>query len=67
MGSILNEMNGASIIALPNKYHNYRTASIPSDGIRLEVVNSAVEFVQKVAKTLRTFTIGFDHIPWVTA
>lgn len=67
MGSVSNEMNGASIIAPPKKDRNYRIASIPADGIGPEVVSSAIEVVQKVAKTLGTFTIEFDHIPWGTA
>ncbi|CZR56507.1 related to isocitrate/isopropylmalate dehydrogenase [Phialocephala subalpina] len=51
MSSIPAQTNEASVIAPPKKYP----------------VNSAMEVVQKVAKTLGTFTIEFDHIPWGTA
>lgn len=47
--------------------HNYRIASIPADGIGPEVVSSAIEVVEKLAKTLKTFKIEFTHIPWGTA
>ena len=57
----------ASVIHPPNKSHNYRIASIPADGIGPEVVSAAIEVVEKLAKTLNTFTIEFTHIPWGTA
>lgn len=57
----------ASVLAAPNKSHNYRIASIPADGIGPEVVSAAIEVVEKLAKTLKTFTIEFTHIPWGTA
>jgi isocitrate/isopropylmalate dehydrogenase len=47
--------------------HNYRIASIPADGIGPEVVSAAIEVVQKLSETLKTFTIEFTHIPWGTA
>ncbi len=50
--------------ATPRKY---RIASIPGDGIGLEVVSAAIEVVQKLSATLKTFTIEFTHIPWGTA
>ena len=57
----------ASVLTSPNKSHNYRIASIPADGIGPEVVSAAIEVVEKLAKTLGTFTIKFTHIPWGTA
>lgn len=61
-------LSSASIIAdHPNKTHKYRIASIPGDGIGPEVVEAAIEVVKKLAETLKTFTIEFDHIPWGTA
>jgi isocitrate dehydrogenase len=45
----------------------YRIASIPGDGIGMEVVAAAIQVVQKLAKTLDTFQIEFTHIPWGTA
>lgn len=46
---------------------HYRIASIPADGIGPEVVSAAIEVVQKLASTLKTFEIDFTHIPWGTA
>lgn len=61
-------LSSASIIAShPNKSHKYRIASIPGDGIGPEVVEAAIEVVNALAKTLKTFTIEWDHIPWGTA
>jgi isocitrate/isopropylmalate dehydrogenase len=57
----------ASAIASPSKNHNYRIASIPADGIGPEVVSAAIEVVQKLSETLKTFTVEFTHIPWGTA
>jgi isocitrate/isopropylmalate dehydrogenase len=57
----------ASVVAAPSKSHSYRIASIPTDGIGPEVVSAAIEVVEKLAKTLKTFTIEFTHIPWGTA
>lgn len=65
--STSDELKGASNLAPPSKSHNYRIASIPADGIGPEVVNSAIEIVQKLSQTLKTFTIEFTHIPWGTA
>lgn len=47
--------------------HNYRIASIPADGIGPEVVSAAIEVVEQLAKSLKTFEIEFTHIPWGTA
>lgn len=44
----------------------YRIASIPADGIGPEVVSAAIEVVNKLAQTIKTFTIEFTHIPWGT-
>ena len=46
---------------------SYRIASIPGDGIGPEVVSAAIEVVEKLAATLKTFNIEFTHIPWGTA
>jgi isocitrate/isopropylmalate dehydrogenase len=46
---------------------SYRIASIPGDGIGPEVVSATIQVVEKLAKTLGTFDIDFDHIPWGTA
>ena len=49
------------------KLNGYRIASIPADGIGPEVVSAAIEVVQKLSETLKTFTIEFTHISWGTA
>jgi isocitrate/isopropylmalate dehydrogenase len=64
--SQLEHLEQASFVAPPNRSHNYRIASIPGDGIGPEVVSAAIEVVEKLAKTLRTFAIEFTHIPWGT-
>ncbi|CZR50318.1 probable isocitrate/isopropylmalate dehydrogenase [Phialocephala subalpina] len=57
----------ALVVASPvNKTHNYRIASIPADGIGPEVVSAAIEVVEKLAQTMKTFKIEFTHIPWGT-
>ncbi|OJK02742.1 hypothetical protein ASPACDRAFT_1864351 [Aspergillus aculeatus ATCC 16872] len=45
---------------------SYRIASIPGDGIGLEVVKATIEVVNKLAQALGTFDIEFEHIPWGT-
>ncbi|KAJ9272438.1 hypothetical protein DTO212C5_1623 [Paecilomyces variotii] len=45
----------------------YRIASIPGDGIGIEVVAATIQVVEKLAKTLGTFNVEFTHIPWGTA
>lgn len=47
--------------------HDYRIASIPADGIGPEVVSAAIEVVEKLAQSLKTFKVEFTHIPWGTA
>lgn len=46
---------------------HFRIASIPADGIGPEVISSAIEVVNTLASTLKTFTIEFTHLPWGTA
>ncbi|KAH7076380.1 isocitrate/isopropylmalate dehydrogenase [Paraphoma chrysanthemicola] len=46
---------------------HYRIASIPADGIGPEVIDAAIQVVEALAKTLQTFTIEFEHLPWGTA
>jgi isocitrate/isopropylmalate dehydrogenase len=65
--SAVEPLNGASTIAPPSRNHNYRIASIPADGIGPEVISAAIEVVNKVAETLKTFTVEFTHLPWGTA
>jgi len=46
---------------------SYRIASIPGDGIGIEVVEAAIVVLKQLSKTLKTFSIAFTHIPWGTA
>jgi len=42
----------------------YSIASIPADGIGLEVINSGVEVLKTLAETLQTFDLEFKHYNW---
>ena len=42
---------------------HFSIASIPADGIGPEVIGSAIEVVETLASTLKTFTIEFTHLP----
>ncbi|KUJ18665.1 isocitrate/isopropylmalate dehydrogenase [Mollisia scopiformis] len=66
MSTINTSLEQASVVAAPSKSHNYRIASIPADGIGPEVVSAAIEVVNKLAQTMKTFKIEFTHIPWGT-
>jgi isocitrate/isopropylmalate dehydrogenase len=46
---------------------HYRIASIPGDGIGMEVVPAAIEVVKKLAEVMKTFRIESTHVPWGTA
>lgn len=43
---------------------SYHIASIPGDGIGPEVISAAVEVVEKLASTMKTFSIDFTTLPW---
>lgn len=45
----------------------YRIASIPGDGIGIEVTHAAIQVVSALAKQLGRFTIEFEELPWGTA
>lgn len=45
----------------------YKIASLPGDGIGIEVVAAAITVLRQLAQTLHTFNIEFTHIPWGTA
>ena len=51
----------------PSKVPNYRIASIPGDGIGIEVVEAAIIVLKELTRTLGTFTLEFTHLPWGTA
>lgn len=56
-----------SSIVPPTRESHYRIASIPGDGIGPEVVSATIQVLQTLCRTLPTFTLEFDHIPWGTA
>jgi len=46
---------------------SYNIASIPGDGIGIEVIAAALEVLRTLASTLQTFDINFEHMPWGSA
>ncbi len=48
----------------PVRKSHYRIASIPGDGIGPEVVSATISVLQTLCRTLHTFSLDFDHIPW---
>lgn len=61
------DLEQAISVVPPSASHEYRIASIPADGIGPEVVNAAIQVVQKLSQTLGTFKVEFTNIPWGTA
>lgn len=53
--------------AASGTHASYRIASIPGDGIGIEVVEAALEVLKAVAKLSGTFDVDIVHIPWGTA
>ncbi|KAJ9263005.1 hypothetical protein DTO212C5_7778 [Paecilomyces variotii] len=43
---------------------SYKIASIPADGIGPEVISAGITVLQKLADTLGTFDITFEHFDW---
>lgn len=62
----MTDQQDAAVVRSGPGSHSYRIASIPGDGIGIEVVGAAIEVVEKLASTLKTFKINFTHIPWGT-
>lgn len=46
---------------------SYKIASIPADGIGPEVISAGITVLQKLAATLKTFDIDFEHFDWGSA
>lgn len=46
---------------------NYTIASIPGDGIGIEVIAATLSVLETLTKTLNTFTLSFTHLPWGSA
>ena len=47
--------------------HTYKIATIPGDGIGPEVISAATTVLRKLASSLGTFSLQFDHLPWNSA
>jgi len=48
-------------------HKTYRIASIPGDGIGIEVVEATITVLKQLTQTLQSFEIEFSHISWVKA
>ena len=42
----------------------YRIASIPSDGIGIEVIDAGIQVLNALSETLKTFQLEFTHFDW---
>ena len=49
---------------MSSTYPTYKIASIPGDGIGPEVISAAIIVLEKLASTLGTFSLQFEHLPW---
>lgn len=49
---------------MSTNYRTYRIASIPGDGIGLEVTEQAIRVLERIEERLNTFTLQFDHFDW---
>lgn len=52
---------------MTNNKKTYQIASIPGDGIGIEVIAAALEVLEALVSTLKTFDIQFEHLPWGSA
>lgn len=43
---------------------SYKIASIPADGIGPEVIDAGIKVLNKLAATLNTFDLHFEHFDW---
>jgi isocitrate/isopropylmalate dehydrogenase len=46
---------------------NYTIASIPGDGIGIEVIAATLSVLETLTQTLNMFTLSFTHLPWGSA
>ena len=49
---------------MPSTKRTYKIATIPGDGIGPEVISAAITVLQKLASTLGTFSLQWEHLPW---
>ena len=52
------------IAVMQSTNNSYKIASIPGDGIGPEVISAAITVLQRLASTLRTFSVQCEHLPW---
>lgn len=57
------DSNGTTATATSGR-QSYKIASIPADGIGPEVIAAGVTVLEKLASTLDTFDISFEHFDW---
>lgn len=46
------------------EHPTYKIASIPADGIGLEVISAGITVLKKLASILRTFDLEFENFDW---
>lgn len=56
-----------NITTMAGEKNIHQVASIPGDGIGIEVIAAAIEVLQTLVSTLQTFDIKFEHLPWGSA
>lgn len=47
-----------------NKKPAYKIASIPGDGIGVEVTEATIQVLNKITSSLTTFSLDFVHFDW---
>jgi len=53
--------------APPTRKSTYTIASIPGDGIGIEVIAAALRVLDSLTSTLQTFKLSYTHLPWGSA
>ena len=61
--SKITDSNGTTGITAPGR-QSYKIASIPADGIGPEVISAGITVLEKLASTVDTFDISFEHFEW---
>ncbi|KAL9105621.1 MAG: hypothetical protein Q9227_009233 [Pyrenula ochraceoflavens] len=57
----------STVTAPPPRTITYHIASIPADGIGIEVVSAGIEVLQTLAQSFGTFSFDFTHFDWSSA
>lgn len=53
--------------APPTRKSTYAIASIPGDGIGIEVIAATIRVLDSLTRTLNTFKLDYTHLPWGSA